>query len=402
MIFQSPELDDADLAVLAYFNAQRAQLRAYAQSSPKRWMGLLRRNTFARGILASNAIDGIQASMENVLAAIENEEPAGIERDAWLATKGCRDAMVCINQAATDPHFELSRQFLKSLHFMVTGRDLTVNPGQWRPGPIHIVNRATGKIVHEGPDAALVNSLMQELVDYLRSPLREPTIVRAAMAHLNLTMIHPFRSGNGRVARALQTLVLAREGELHPAFSGIEEWFAEAPDYFAVLAEVGHGAWRPECDARPWLRFCLKAHCHQAAVLIRRHAEYEALDHRIEAIVRDEGLPDRAFIPLFDAALGLATTNGWYRVDTQVSEIVASRDLRRLTELDLLVPHGEKRGRSYRGSKRLLSIRKAVQKQLGTDMPFVDPYEIMPDMDLRSLYMEPPRDLSFDPRFPGF
>jgi len=174
VIFQSPELDDADLAVLAYFNAQRAQLRAYAQSSPKRWMGLLRRNTFARGILASNAIDGIQASMENVLAAIENEEPAGIERDAWLATKGCRDAMVCINQAATDPHFELSRQFLKSLHFMVTGRDLTVNPGQWRPGPIHIVNRATGKIVHEGPDAALVNSLMQELVDYLRSPLREP------------------------------------------------------------------------------------------------------------------------------------------------------------------------------------------------------------------------------------
>jgi Fic family protein len=286
---------------------------------------------------------------------------------------------------------------------MMMGHDPAKNPSQWRPGPTYLVHRANGKTVYEGPDAALVNGLVQELVDYLGSPPREPIIVRAAMAHLNLAMIRPFKNGNGRVARAVQTLVLAQQGGLYPAFSSIEEWFGEAePAYHGVLAEVGQGTWQPGRDAGPWIRFCLKAHCQQAAALIRRHAEFEALYDRIERIAIDGQLPDRAVIPLFDAAFGLATTNSWYRLDADVSEVVASRDLKRLCEMDLLVPHGEKRGRTYQGSKRLLAIRKAVRKELGTDMPFVDPYEIMPDMDLRSLYMEPPRDLSLDPRFAGF
>ncbi len=43
-----------------------------------------------------------------------------------------------------------------------------------------------------------------------------PAMIRAAMAHLNLVMVHPFKDGNGRMARALQTLVLARERILAP------------------------------------------------------------------------------------------------------------------------------------------------------------------------------------------
>ena len=385
-------LDDMDLAVLSCINKQRDQLRSYTQSSPKRWMGSLRRNTFARAIQGSNSIEGIHASIENVLAAIEDEEPTDIQRTTWLEIRGCRDAMTYIMQAASDPHFEFSKQFVKSLQFMMVGHDLTKNPGQWRPGPIYIVNQASAETVYEGPDAALVNTLVQELVDYLRASTPEATIIRAAMAHLNLTMIHPFKDGNGRVSRALQTLVLAREGILHPVFSSIEEWLGKATqEYYAVLAEVGQGAWHPERDTRPWIRFCLKAHHNQAATLIRRNVEYEALYDRIEQIVMNEHLHERAVIPLFDAALGLAITNSWYRVDSEVSEVVASRDLRRLSEIDLLVPKGEKRGRTYQGSKKLLNLRRAVRNQLGTDEPYADPYEIMADKKLRDLYLAEPR-----------
>jgi Fic family protein len=44
------------------------------------------------------------------------------------------------------------------------------------------------------------------------------------MAHLNLVMIHPFRDGNGRMARCLQSVVLAREGVLSPVFMSVEEY----------------------------------------------------------------------------------------------------------------------------------------------------------------------------------
>lgn len=63
------------------------------------------------------------------------------------------------------------------------------------------------------------------------------------MAHLNLVMIHPFRDGNGRMARALQTLVLALDEVLEPTFSSIEEWLgSNTADYYLVLAATGRGA----------------------------------------------------------------------------------------------------------------------------------------------------------------
>jgi Fic family protein len=49
--------------------------------------------------------------------------------------------------------------------------------------------------------------LMSELIDYLNDREVETPILKAAMAHLNLTLLHPFSDGNGRTARCLQTAV---------------------------------------------------------------------------------------------------------------------------------------------------------------------------------------------------
>jgi Fic family protein len=396
MIFKSPDLKEVDYAVLGLIKSQRDNLKVVTQSNPKRWFGSLRRSTLARAIRASNSIEGIHASMENVLAAVENEDPTDIERETWLSIRGYRDAMTYILQAAQDPHFEFSKQFLKSLQFMTVGHDLTKNPGQWRPGSIFIVNQTTGQTVYEGPDAEEVNDLVEELVEYLKSPLTENVMVRGAMAHLNLTMIHPFKDGNGRISRALQTLVLAREGILHPVFCSIEEWLGRVTaEYYAVLAEVGQGKWSPQRDALPWVRFCFRAHFHQAATLVRRNQEYGDLYQGIEKVVARLALPERATLPLFDAALGTPITNSWYRRDAEVSEAVASRDLKRLVDLELLEPHGEKRGRSYESGQELKELRKATRY----DKPFRDPYEYMKDPKSLAKYLayEP-----LEPRLPGF
>lgn len=375
MIFRPPPLTEADHAVVALLDGQRQRLRAFTDHAPRRWLGSLRRTTFARAIQGSNSIEGYHATLDQAVEAVEGEPTLDERTETWLAITGYRNALTYILQAAQDPFFEFSRQFLKSLHFMMLGHDMAKSPGRWRPGPVSVIREPGGDEVHVAPDAAMVDDLIRDLVATLREPGGEPLQVRAAMAHLNLTMIHPFRDGNGRMARALQTLVLAQDGLLHPVFASIEEWLGRNTDaYYAILAETGQGRWNPQRDTLPWVRFCLRAHHQQAETLIRRNEEYEALYRAVESRVAGlRGIPDRALLPLFDAALGLRLTNQRYRKDAEVSELSASRDLKRLVDAGLIEAHGEKRGRYYRAAESLRGLRRGRQDRA----TLADPYALV-------------------------
>ena len=204
MIFAEPTLSAEDHKVLEILKNQRNRLRIHTQNNPRRWYGTLRKSTLARVIQGSNAIEGYNASMDEAMAAVEDEPPLDEKTETWAAINGYRDALTYIIQAAEDPFFEFSKQFLKSLHFMMTQFDLSAYPGKWRPGTVNVVNQESGTIVYEAPDVEKVDPLIRELVDYLDNKNHQSVVVTAAMAHLNLTMIHPFRDGNGRMARALQ------------------------------------------------------------------------------------------------------------------------------------------------------------------------------------------------------
>ena len=373
MIFAEPTLSREDHKVLDILEGQRRRLRLATQHNPRRWHGTLRQSTFARLIQGSNAIEGYNATMDEAMAAVEDEPPFDEKTETLRALDGYRTAMTCIMQAAVDPYFEFSRQFLKSLHFMMTEFDLSAHPGQWRPGAVQVVNQATGAVIYEAPDVDMVNSLVHELVEYLDNESHQSVVIAAAMAHLNLTMIHPFKDGNGRMARALQTLALAREGLIHPLFSSIEEWLGRnTQEYYSVLAAVGEGAWNPSNSALLWVKFCLKAHYQQANTLIRRYEEYESLFNGIESIIERERLKERMTIPLFNAALGIRVTNSRYQKETEVSSYVAGRELKVLTDLEILVPHGEKRGRYYSAGKELKEARERARRT----RTVLDPYQL--------------------------
>ncbi len=374
MIYAVPKLGQADHEVLALIADQKERLRLFTQNSPNRWMGSLRRSTFARAIVGSNSIEGYHATVGDAIAVVQHEQTMEASDETVAALQGYRDAMTYIMQAASDPYFEFSQQFLKSLQFMMIRHDMTKNPGQWRPGAIFIVEQATGKTVYDGPEAEQINALIEELIAFLKADNGTPVAVRAAMAHLNLTMIHPFKDGNGRMARALQTFVLAREGVLHPVFSSIEEWLGNhTPQYYRILAETGKGRWNPGRDALPWVRFCLTAHHQQAATLIRRNDEYARLYELVVAAVEKAGTHERCTISVFDAALGWPITNPRYRADAEVGEYMATRDLKSLCEAGLFEPIGEKRGRFYRRTAVLEKIRNAVRIK----RPLENPYDLV-------------------------
>ena len=373
MLFQTPPLDEQERDVCTRLEVLRAALRS--QVAPeRRWSGMLRRVAAARAIQGSNSIEGLNVTLDDAVAAVAGMDPMDTPPNVWRAIQGYRDALTFILQLADDPNFAYDASLLKSLHFMMTNDDLRSGPGRWRPGPVYVRDERTQTLVYEAPDALQIHELVTELIAELRAPdERTPVLVRAAMAHLNLVMIHPFRDGNGRMARALQSLVLARAGVLAPAFASIEEFLGRNTEaYYAVLAEVGGGAWQPQRDARPWVRFALTAHYQQIQTLRRRAAEAE---HRWDLLQREierHGLPERSIPALFDAAQGFRIRNAVYRELAEVSQVVAGRDLQALAGAGLLEARGQRRGRYYIASAALTGLEASIRRDR---TPIPDPFE---------------------------
>jgi len=360
MIFEIPEIQPADEAALERIEELRRGVR-YFVAEPRRWVG-------SRAIRGSNSIEGFNVSVEDALAAIEGDEPSEAGAADWAAVRGYQRAMTYVIQLAHDDHFEFSPSLIRSLHFMMTEYTLDAGPGLWRPGPIWVRNDATGEVVYEAPEGEVVPGLIDEMIEQLKNCENCPPMVRGAMAHLNLVMIHPFRDGNGRMARCLQTLMLAREQILSPEWMSIEEFLgANTEAYYDVLADVGRGSWQPSGDARPWVRFCLRAHYIQAASVLRRVRESEAIWAAVDDLREDKGLPERSIGSLFDATIGLRIRNASYRRDVELVEMeeitnqVATNDLRKIVDAGLLRQRGSKRGTYYVASDDLVAIRERVR-----------------------------------------
>jgi Fic family protein len=387
MLFNVAQLPDEYLRVVERVDEMRLRLRFLLLQQPRRWTGLLRRSEFARAIQGSNSIEGYHVTVDDAVAAVEGEEPMIDERtEPWLAVRGYREAMTYILQLADDSHFAHHEAMLRSLHYMMLSYDLGKHPGRWRPGVIYVRREPTAEIVYEGPDAALVPGLMDELVTSLNAASPLPIMVRAALAHLNLVMIHPFSDGNGRMARALQTLVLAREGILDPYFSSIEEYLGHNTSaYYQVLADVGQASWHADRDPLPWIKFCLTAHFRQAETLLRRSQEAARLWSELETWVKRRGLQERMMLALHDAAFGYRVRNATYRKAAAVSDAVASRDLGALVAAGLLVAQGEKRGRIY------VAGEWPKQKRAETSLPKVasDPFTGEQVREEREPYVAP-------------
>ena len=93
---------------------------------------------------------------------------------------------------------------------------------------------------------------------------------------------------------------------------------------------------------------------------MRRVREAEARYNAIESIAEQLHLNERSLPTLFDASMGFRVRNATYRISADVTELVASRDLRLLVERGLLEATGEKRGRSYVRTGPLLEVDREL------------------------------------------
>jgi len=355
MLFQTPPITEREAEVIDEIEAIRKQLNL---PRLREWPGLPWRAIYARGFRANLA--GCNVLSEDASAAAEGDEQAAASSEAWSAASSYRAALTFVLQLADDPDFTYDEEVFRALHNMMMEHDPAKTPGRWRRGSMTVYREASGHIVYRGPAAQLIPELMAELIGSLNGSDDSPVIIRAAMAHLNLTAIHPFLNGNGRMARALQTLVLARHGISAPAFASIEEYLSvNHVQYEKVLLEVTGGAWPPARDARPWIRFCLTAHLHQATTLLRLTREYDRLWDELERELTRRGLPERMISAVAEAAIGGRLRGPEYRSVAGVSARAANRDLKHLVDEGLLLAASDKRGPYYLAA----GLVKTIQAQ---------------------------------------
>ena len=381
MIYEAPKLTERDTQVLEEVQSLRDDLQFYL-GAPRRWYGTLSRVMMARAVQASTSIEGYHSTVDETAAIIEGEEPMDVDEDTRMAVSGYRDAMTYVMRLTGPSRNEepiMDASLLKSLHFMMVGHDLSTNPGQWRSGAVW-VRDSTGNPVYEAPDRDDLETLINELIAQVNDRA-DPALVAAAMAHLNLTLIHPFSDGNGRMARCLQSFVLGSAfGALSPVFTSIEEYLGRnTASYYVALTDTAAGSWSPERSTRPWIEFCLTAHYRQAATVRRRIDLFEARWDRCEQVVARSRLPGRVIDALMHSAQGWSLKRSLYMrivrsaTGEEISDAMATRDLAAMAAAGLLEPVGEKRGRHYRPSESLRALEQEIRAMQPARLA-IDPY----------------------------
>lgn len=353
MIYGTPRPDASLSAELAVFDELCGELGAQAGVAG-RWLGALRRRWRAASAESSIEIEGFHVPGDERLAIASGSEPTDPTDEGRMALSCYARAMDHVGVMSDDPAFRWADRVVLDLHFDACYFQKDKEPGQYRRRGIEVTSPDGGPPAYVGPPAEQVPPLMEEIMDWLdHGDPDAHLIVRAAMAHLHLVSVHPFRDGNGRISRIVQSLVLARGGLLAPEFVSIEEYLgSNTSAYYASLQAVQGGTFQPERDTTPFVRLCVEAHVTQARRRRRQLAEAGVRWAYLEKLVDQRDWPDRLLIAL-EQSLFHGTDRALYVAEADVSAPTASSDLRRLLDAGLISQQGRGPTTRYVASEQL-------------------------------------------------
>ena len=216
---------------------------------------------------------------------------------------------------------------------------MRITVGNWRDdrgGPMQIVSGPIGReVVHyEAPSAARIEQEMQTFLDWFNAPSETDMVLRAALSHLWFVNIHPFDDGNGRIARAIGDMALARsEGSSRRFYSMSSQIYRERNDYYDILERTGKG----HLDVTGWMIWfvdCLGRAIENAednlALILDRARFWE----RISTIPTNERQRKVLNLLLGDFKSNL-TTSKWAKL-TKCSSDTALRDINDLVDQGVL------------------------------------------------------------------
>ncbi len=156
------------------------------------------------------------------------------------------------------------RLFAWQAGLLPTGRSnfKPVITGAWRDdasGPMQVVSTEAGRerIYFEAPPASCIETEMEKFLSWINQPQEIDGVIHAAIAHLWFVTIHPFEDGNGRIARALADMSLARFENSSKRFCSLAAQIrTQRQEYYGSLESTQKG----DLDITPrllWFTDCL-------------------------------------------------------------------------------------------------------------------------------------------------
>lgn len=299
-------------------------------------------DTLTIDIIKTSEIEGEILHPDQVRSSVARKlglEIAGsVESDRNV--DGVVEMMVDAMQNCLDP---LTVERLFSWHaalFPPEGSGMPeIRAGDWREdttGPMQVVSGAMGKerVHFQAPHSSLVPFEMKNFLDWYNTSNLTDLVLKAAVAHLWFVTVHPFEDGNGRIARAVTDMLLARsDGSTQRFYSMSAQIRRERKKYYEILEKTQTG----DLDITGWVLWflgCLLRSIKSTDIVLDRVLKKASFwnQHSSSAInERQKKLLNR----LLDGFEGNLTSSKWAKI-ARCSRDTAIRDINDLIRKDIL------------------------------------------------------------------
>lgn len=213
-------------------------------------------------VVKTSEIEGEQLNVASVRSSIARR--LGVDIGALAPVDRHVEGVVeMVLDATTNCHAPVSKERLFGWHAALfpTGYSSLskITIGTWRDdagGPMQVVSGPLGRqrVHFEAPPAERLEAETVRFLAWLNGPPREPGLIRAGLGHLWLVTLHPFDDGNGRIARAIGDLLLARaDGSAQRFYSLSAQIQRERKAYYDILERTQKGT----MDVTEWLHWFL-------------------------------------------------------------------------------------------------------------------------------------------------
>ncbi len=299
--------------------------------------------TLTADVLKSSEIEGEVLDTEQVRSSIARRLglDIGALKEADRRVEGIVEMMLDATRHYNQP---LSDERLFAWHAALfpTGRSgmRKITVGSWRndsTGPMQVVSGPIGKehVHFEAPAASRLTREMPVFIDWFNMPPDTDEVLKAGLAHLWFVTIHPFDDGNGRIARAIADMILARsENSSQRFYSMSEQIRKERNSYYDILERTQKGT----MDVTPWLIWFLS--CLDRAVENAQNILAAVLAKaRFWEHIREISLNERQthiLNRLLEGFEGKLTTSKYSKL-AKCSQDTALRDVSFLVEQGILI-----------------------------------------------------------------
>ncbi len=239
------------------------------------WEAKFRKEAMERTIHHGTHLEGNALSAEEVKDVLEGQEVIARDRDVQEVIN-YRNVLKFIDAVQVQIHstpfgrsgpvgaYMFTLETISEIHRLTTEKILLpASCGQFRMRQVVIRNTKTGQISYTPPPAVEVPYLIEDLVNWINCDEAKGVhpVIKAGIIHYEIARIHPFVDGNGRVARAVATLVMFLDGYDIRKFFSFEEYFDENPmQYYLTLQAVSNQLVLDthERDLTPWLEYFIE------------------------------------------------------------------------------------------------------------------------------------------------